>query len=81
MAVPKKPAKIIVDTVGGDKLELERSGLQPKFVHKKVRMETIFPDVFRMIATYFAIRARDEVTVNLCLGLRPCADVIEYGPL
>lgn len=35
VSVPKKPAKIVVDTVGGDKLELERSGLEPKFVHKK----------------------------------------------
>ena len=36
VSVPKKPAKIVVDTVGGDKLDLEPSGLEPKFVHKKV---------------------------------------------
>ena len=36
VSVPKKPAKIVVDTVGGDKLNLEPSGLEPKFVHKKV---------------------------------------------
>jgi len=35
MSVPKKPEKNFVDTRGGDKQALERSGMEPKYVHKK----------------------------------------------
>ena len=36
MSVAKKPAKNFVDTKKGDKQPLETSGLEPKYVHKKV---------------------------------------------
>lgn len=36
MSVPTKPAKNYVDSRGGDKQPLTPSGLEPKFVHKKV---------------------------------------------
>jgi len=39
MAVPKKPEKNYADTRKGDKHPLEPSGLEPKFVHKKVTSE------------------------------------------
>ena len=36
MSVPKKPEKNFVDTKGGDKQPLDPSGLEPKYIHKKV---------------------------------------------
>ena len=36
MSVPKKPEKNYVDTKKGDKNPLEPSGLEPKYIHKKV---------------------------------------------
>ena len=36
MSVPKKPAKNFVDTKKGDKQPLEPSGLEPKYINKKV---------------------------------------------
>lgn len=35
MSVPRKPEKNFVDTRGGDKQPLEKSGMEPKYVHKK----------------------------------------------
>lgn len=35
-SVPKKPEKVFVDTKKGDKNMLEPSGLEPKYIHKKV---------------------------------------------
>ena len=39
MSVAKKPAKNFVDTKKGDKQPLDTSGLEPKYVHKKVRID------------------------------------------
>lgn len=35
MSVPRKPEKNFVDTKGGDKQALDKSGMEPKYVHKK----------------------------------------------
>jgi hypothetical protein len=37
MSVPKNPEHVYVDTKKGDKHLLDQSGLQPKYVNKKVR--------------------------------------------
>ena len=36
MSVPAKPEKNFVDTKKGDKQYLDTSGMEPKFIHKKV---------------------------------------------
>ena len=36
MSVAKKPAKAFADTRNGDTFPLNPSGLEPKYVHKKV---------------------------------------------
>lgn len=36
-SVPRRPEKIYVDTKKGDKNYLEPSGMEPVYVHKKVR--------------------------------------------
>ena len=37
LAVPRMPDKVYVDTKGGDKQNLLSSGMEPVYVHKKVR--------------------------------------------
>ena len=45
MSVAAKPAKNMVDTKGGDKQPLPNSGLEPKYVHKKVTAAFPFVEV------------------------------------
>lgn len=46
MTVPKKPERNIVDDRFGDKYQVDPSGLQPKYVFKKVRISTFIHSLF-----------------------------------
>ena len=53
MSVPKKPQKNFVDTRSGDKQPLEPSGMEPKFLKKKVSVFSDMNDSVRYRSWYW----------------------------